>query len=335
MKRRLGAASVTIVLAACSHRETASLPTSPSANETPASNATGCARTSIGVQPLTELRDAYMGEAGGLYPNGVNTVPSGHLAAGVAAAQSIAPLDRDGNSTANGRYVFMSIGMSNTTQEFSTFKPLADADPVKRPALVIVDAAQGGVTASQWASPSCACWSTADQRLTTAGVTPAQVVAAWVKLANAAPTEPYPIHAQRLRDDIIATLRNAKQRYPNLRVAYLSSRIYSGYATSNLNPEPYAYESGFAVRDVIAAQLRGDASLNFDSARGRVEAPWLAWGPYLWADGLRARGDGLTWNCSDFGSDGTHPSNSGRRKVADALLAFVESDTTARIWFTR
>jgi len=231
--------------------------------------------------------------------------------------------------------VFMSIGMSNTTQEFSTFKPLADSDATKNPSLTIVDAAQGGVTASQFASPACPCWSIADQRLAQAGVAPIQVVAAWIKVANANPTQPFPVHADELRDNIIAIVQNLKARYRNVRLAYLSSRIYAGYATTTLNPEPYAYESGFAVRDVIAAQLNGGAALNYDSARGPVNAPWLAWGPYLWADGLRPRSDGLTWACGDFGSDGTHPSDAGRQKVAGLLLSFVKSDPTARAWFSR
>ena len=319
-------------------------PTSPTPSTTatgsnpapapPSASAAGCARTSVGFTPLVDLRATYKGQPGGLYPGGSNTPPSGHLAAGLSAAV-IAPLDSSGNASANGRYVFMSIGMSNTTQEFSTFKPLADGDAAKNPRLTIVDGAQGGVTASQWASPACPCWTTADQRLAQAGVSANQVAAAWIKLANANPTQPFPIHSDALRDDIIATVRNAKARYRNLRVAYLSSRIYAGYATSTLNPEPYAYESGFAVRDVIASQLNGDGALNFDPARGPVAAPWLAWGPYLWADGLQPRSDGLTWACSDFQSDGTHPSGAGQQKVAQMLLSFVKSDPTARVWFTR
>ena len=53
--------------------------------------------------------------------------------------------------------------------------------------------------------------------------------------------------------ELIATL--AKSRYPNLRLAYLSSRIYAGYAQTALNPEPYAYESGFSVKWLIERQL--------------------------------------------------------------------------------
>ena len=45
--------------------------------------------------------------------------------------------------------------------------------------------------------------------------------------------------------------------------------------------------------------------------------------------------DGLTWTCSDLVSDGTHPSTTGRTKVANALLAFFQTDSTAREWFLR
>lgn len=308
-------------------------PTSPGAADLPIppASATGCDRYAIGSTPLTDLQGVYKGESGGLYPAGSNAAPGSHLSAGIARAQSIGPLDAAGNPSATGRHVLISIGMSNTTQEFSRFKALADVDPSKDPRLLIVDGAQGGVTASQWASSSCPCWSTVDQRLSAAGATPLQVTTAWLKLANASPTEAYPAHAQILRDHIIAALKNLKSRYPNVKLAYLSSRIYAGYATTSLNPEPYAYESGFAVRDVISTQLNG--ALNFDESSGLAIAPWVAWGPYLWADGLRPRSDGLTWLCGDLGTDGTHPSDAGRLKVAQLLLAFVKSDPTARAWF--
>ena len=331
---RLAAALLTIAVGACGDTQ-APIGPSASAPTTSAPDASGCARTSIGAQPLMDLRDRYKGEAGGLYAGGSNTLPGGHLSAGLSLARAIAPLDASGRSSASGRYAFVSIGMSNTTQEFSTFKSLEDGDPAKHPQLTIVDGAQGGVTASDWAVPSCPCWSIVDERLAGAGVTPTQVVAAWVKLANANPTEPFPIHADILSAQIIAVLQILKARMPNVRLAYLSSRIYAGYATTALNPEPYAYESGFAVRNVIAAQIGGDPRLNFDIARGSVRAPWLAWGPYLWADGLRPRSDGLTWACGELGPDGTHPSDAGRRKVADMLISFVKSDATASTWFGR
>ena len=37
----------------------------------------------------------------------------------------------------------------------------------------------------------------------------------------------------------------------------------------------------------------------------------------------------------DLAADGTHPSDSGRRKVAELLLSFFKSDPYARSWFLR
>ncbi|MEK9138396.1 MAG: T9SS type A sorting domain-containing protein, partial [Bacteroidota bacterium] len=55
-----------------------------------------------------------------------------------------------------------------------------------------------------------------------------------------------------------------------------------------------------------------------------------------WADGIVPRSDGLIWICDDFvTSDRTHPSTSGRLKVANLLLNFFKTDTTARGWFLR
>ncbi len=77
--------------------------------------------------------------------------------------------------------------------------------------------------------------------------------------------------------------------FQNLQIVYLSSRIYAGYATNRLNPEPYAYESAFAVRWLIRDQMKGNDDLNFEPAKGTVVAPLILWGPYLWADGIAPR----------------------------------------------
>ena len=100
---------------------------------------------------------------------------------------------------------------------------------------------------------------------------------------------------------------------------FITSRIYAGYATVPLNPEPYAYEYGFSVKWAIQAQvdqMRGGAP---DSIAGNLDykkgvAPWLAWGPYLWADGTTPRSDGLTWDRSEFQPDGTHPNPKAAKK---------------------
>ena len=161
----------------------------------------------------------------------------------------------------------------------------------------------------------------------------------WVKQAEAGPSRlgDFPAHARTLQSHLAGAMNILKQTFPNLRIAYLSSRIYAGYATTPLNPEPYAYESAFAVRWLIEDQIKGAPQLNYQAARGEVKAPLLLWGPYLWADGETPRkSDGLVYKREDLSDrDGTHPSPSGREKVAQMLLKFLKSDPTARPWFTR
>ncbi|MBW3539106.1 MAG: hypothetical protein KY476_02445 [Planctomycetes bacterium] len=92
-------------------------------------------RESIGVKPLTELSadEDYKGQSGGLYGGGRNEPPEQHLQAALAAAKQIRPLDADGGASPNGKMVLISVGMSNTTQEFSQFVRLAGkTDPTAR-----------------------------------------------------------------------------------------------------------------------------------------------------------------------------------------------------------
>jgi hypothetical protein len=119
-----------------------------------------------------------------------------------------------------------------------------------------------------------------------------------------------------------------------VKVAYLSSRTYGGYAKGG-SPEPGAYETGFAVKWVVAGQLAGKPELNFDAARGPVRAPWIAWGPYLWTDGAAGRKDGFVYLREDLREDGLHPSAQGIAKIAALLLEFFKQDPTARSWFLK
>ena len=290
-----------------------------------------------GLAPLDEMTasDRYKGQDGGLYGGGNNAPPEGHRKAVEAELAKIEPLDIEGKPAADGRVVFISLSMSNATQEFSAFKQVADRDRRKSPKLTIVDCAQGGQTMARWADPNANCWSVAFQRLEEENVTPQQVQVAWVKPANAQPRGELMQHGGALYRDTTTVLQVAKARFPNLRVVYLSSRIYAGYATSPLNPEPYAYEGAFVVRWLIQDQIEGESRLNYDPAKGDVRTPILVWGPYLWANGpMPRKTGGLAWAPEDFRNDLTHPSDSGRKKVAEALLEFCANDPLAKPWFT-
>jgi uncharacterized protein (TIGR03437 family) len=297
--------------------------------------AADCNRTATRFFPLDYpfQISRYAGESLGLYPNGANKRPAAHEAAGLRLAAEVQPRNASGAVDAqNGRIVLLAIGMSNTTQEFSAFQPLANRDPEKNPAVLLVDGAQGGWSADRIvAAGGEQYWTGVDTRLSAAGATAAQVQVVWMKQADAGPTLPFPSDARKLQGELAAIARTLRARFPNLRLLYLSSRTYAGYASTTLNPEPYAYQSGFAVRWLIEQQLSGDPALSYDAG----QAPWLSWGPYLWVDGTQMRADGMAWNCSDFADDGTHPAATGREKVARLLLDFFKSDTTARTWFVR
>lgn len=288
---------------------------------------------SINLPPLTDSAGEYKGFSLGLYGDGQNTPPEAHVKAAASAAGEVVPRDRDGKPADDGKIVLMSLGMSNTTQEFSSFVRLANSDGRKGEHLVIVDSAQGGKAADSWSSRErMETWQEALRRLDRAGVTPGQVQVIWVKQARIAPAQlgGFPAHAEALEADLKGIVALAREQFPNLKLIYLSSRTYGGWATMNLNPEPFAYESAFAVQWLIRDQAAGrDPALAYD------KAPVLLWGPYLWTDGTKGRSDGITWQQSDTAADGTHPSQTGQQKVARLLLDFFTTDASAKPWFTR
>src|SRR5207245_8156818 len=108
-------------------------------------------------------------------------------------------------------------------------------------------------------------------RLASAGVTESQVQAIWLKQANKSPTVSLPstsADAYTLENELGSILRAIKVRYPHIQAVFLSSRIYAGYATSSLNPEPFAYESAFADKWLIQAQINPIRTGTIDPTAG-------------------------------------------------------------------
>lgn len=313
--------------------------------------------TSATRVPINDLGSGcYLSFQGGLYPNGSDSVPPEHRTAGLTAAARVQPLDVSGKPSATGKYVLLSIGYSNATQEFCSdggqpetcssvsFMGQAASDPtVNRSALVIVNGAAGGKGDDFWTSPTLPDYDRIrDTWLTPLGLSERQVQVAWVKVANPQPRVSLPdtaADAYRVAQQIGQIARALKTRYPNLQQVFFSSRIYGGYATSNLNPEPFAYETGFGVKWAVQAQIDEMASRGVNARTGSLRydngtAPWIAWGPYLWAAGTQLRSDGLTWVQSDFNpSDGTHPATGARQKVGGLLLSFFKSAVQTQCWF--
>ena len=312
------------------------------------------------AQSYTPIPLTDHGERGtffGLY-DASNLVPPDHDAVGRVRAAEVRPLDRDGSPAADGKIVLLSIGMSNTSLEWcgisldcvspvgSSLMGLAAGNgDVNHSTLAIVNGADAGLGASAWTLPVAFAYDRVrDLRLAPEGLTEKQVQVVWLKNANPFPMIGLPsadADAYVLDSEMGSTVRALRVRYPNLKMVFLSSRIYAGYSpATGLNPEPYAYESGFAVKWLIAAQIaqmrRG--GLPVDARAGDLNyntvAPWIAWGPYLWANGMIARSDGLIWSPADFTWDETHVSPAGIAKVGDMLMDFFTASPYTRCWFT-
>jgi hypothetical protein len=287
--------------------------------------------------PITDLgTGTYFGQEAGLYPNGSNIPPASHQNDGVAFGAAIQPLDSNGNPDPNGKYALISLGPSTTLYEFKQFVQMANADPATNSHLVLVKGAQGGETLTPLLGADSAFWQTIlSYYLPQSGVTAQQVVAAWVEELDAGMSGEFPGDITKVQSQLESLAQLLIREFPNLKLAYFSSRIYAGYSNgiTTINPEPYAYDTGYAVKLAIQDQIDGLASLNYNPANGPVLAPWMAWGPYYWANGMVPRSDGLVWTCQDFLTDGLHPSPGGSLKVAGYLLNFFKSDPSATPWF--
>jgi hypothetical protein len=300
------------------------------------------------VKPLSDMspEDRYKGFQGGLYPEGQNERPAAHTAAGVALAKQVEPLNKDGQPGTDGRIVLLTIGMSNTMQASSGLLRMVKQEKHINSKLTIVNGANGGMTADKIQhidggrpygnGPFVKYWEYVDEQLMKAGVSRPQIQAVWLKEANPGPTKPFPDHAKELEEQQVKILHILHDRFPNLKLVYISSRIYGGWAKTSLNPEPYAYESNFAVKWLVERQTQGGAELNFDPSLGPVKAPWISWGPYLWANGSTPRKDGFYFVEDDLREDDrTHESEQGQDKIGRELIKFFKSDPTSRGWFTQ
>ena len=311
---------------------------------------------------------------GGLYldkatGNASNQQPSGHLTDGLVFASGIAPIPPRG-----GKIVLLSMGMCNAWLKFgndpnSFISKLCNSgaalfcapgatgrDNSLNPNLEIVNGAQPEADAKEWAKdpddPTQNPWAWThllNTILPNATVDPSQVEVIWCEHALLFDNNPnhtllctaFPDHALTLKDNIEQTLRNIHAKFPNCKIVYISSRAYA-YSLDYHNPEPKAYQTGFADKWVILDQLNGLGNIGY-KGHNRT-SPWIAWGPYLWTNGGTPRSDGLIWRCNqnnanlsdvDTHNDYVHPSTNGVNKVAEQLIAFFKTDPTATPWFLR
>lgn len=259
------------------------------------SNAADCSATSTGNTPL--------------YPSIFVPRTAAEQAAGLAAA----------NSITSGSRVLLSIGMSNAKGIWDKFRDDADEDPLKDPNLQVVNGAQPGGATSSWAQQGLQkTWGELDESLANAGVTKNNVYIIWFVTHNAVGSQSLEAYSTALESNARDALDIFAIEFPNLKVVWLQPMIYAGYSTTSGNSEPYAHESGVVVQRLLASQ----------------DWPFfVGYGPYLWADGVVPREDGLTYLCSDFKDDGNHPDVGAKTKHSDGLLQFFHEDSVAGIGY--
>ena len=152
--------------------------------------------------PLTDLlARTYYGTAGGIYPGGINQPPPDHDSVARARRNLIKPLDVNGDESPFGKYVLLSIGMSNATQEWCSqnsgppctpwsFMGKVAIDPtINHYTLVVVNGAADGQDAPSWTSPSSQAYDRIKfGRLAPLGLSENQVQVVWVKLDDQKPS---------------------------------------------------------------------------------------------------------------------------------------------------
>jgi len=247
---------------------------------------------------LDLLADDYFGLSGGLVDNGRPTV-----------------------TATDGRVVIIAISMSNGRLEFDRFIERYAHHPDVSAAIGLVNCARGGNALERWLERQ-ELWDDCRSKVVSAGFAPEQIKVVWAKDADQ-----FTDHGRTLPDpradyyDMVANISALSERigreFPSVQAVFHSSRIYAGYvaqARQAARGEPISYEGGLAVNAAIERWKAGELP----------DAPWIGWGPYLWANATTPNGSGLTWLPEDFRDGGLdpHPSDAGQTKVADALHAF-------------
>lgn len=297
-----------------------------------------CSQSSTGFPPINDLGTGiFRGLQGGLYPDGQNVPPNEHYNAGLDLANNIVPLDTNGQpDIVNGKIVFLSIGMSNTKQEFGKLIRFVDTLKNKNSYLELVNGAQAGWEINKIVSQDTTFWCNLIENLNTRGLTSNQVQVIWLKETEGFPIDNAPdtsfnVYVDYLKDKFKIAMHIISTKFPNARLCYLASRVFGGYSTNDKTPEPFAYYQGWSVKYLIEDQINSDTALTYSGSNQR--SPWLLWGTYLWADGATHRSDGLSWICPEDYMDGVHLSDPfGQEKAAILVLDFFLNDKTAQAW---
>ncbi len=295
--------------------------------------------------PIVDLQaDFYLGFQGGLYPDGSNEKPLAHLDSGISIAQSILPVNFDGEiDSVSGKVVMIGLGSVSAGKSFYKFISQYQSAGYTDSCIRIVNACISDKGMEQMITDDAEefYWKDVNDFLQAEDVKKKQVSIVWLMTTSYVDSiETMSGYIDSLKSKYISVIRKLKDQFPNLKLIYISGLQYGGYVdleaeNANAFAEPAPYYNDFAIKATIEAQINGDTLLNYSGVD--PAAAWVAWGPNLWADGRNLRVyDNLRWLCPgdyDTGADGFLLAGTGEQKVADRIFDFFNSDPTAIPWF--
>jgi len=271
------------------------MPTFSPIDQPPVENSTNTIDYNTTDIPIPDLgTDTYLGTIGGLYLNGSNNVPSGY------ANDAIADLTND-----NDIHILCN-GMSNMQHTCNNFIGKTNNNTGINPAVSIHNNGRPGRAQQAWDGGVNYLYT--DLKRT--GITPSQVDVIIYFNAWGRPSGDFESHYNEMYASLLQTINSTNAAYPNLKLIYVVSREFAPPWAVDLNPNPYAYEEGFAFRDIVINRIQENI--------GGVP---ILWGPYQYDP---------TWPDSYFReSDGVHLSDAGLDVAGQLWLDFFMTQS----WF--
>ncbi len=285
-----------------------------------------CDLESTGFIPVADLgKSTFNGFIGGKYPDGNNDIPADHYQKGVESSSKIKPLNRDGEfDSVNGKIGFMVLGFSTAAMTGRFVRSIYESQN-KHDTLRIVIGAQGGKDINSMTDPDADYWKTVDTLIKDADIALNQIQIIWISSGDILSyQQSFPEQCYIQIEKYQLMLYAIKNKFPNIRVVFISDRTYAGYigeigeGPQELK-EPTAYYNSWTVKWLIEKQIKGEKGYSTE------EIPFIDWGPALWTDGVIGNSNGYTWNCDDSGKGGIHPSSKGRMKEASLVYLYFKN----------
>ncbi len=290
-----------------------------------ACNQPDCAPNTTSFVPIPELTNSTFSEfTGGKY-EASNRIPSSHAIQGMQQAKQLVPVTQFGAiDSTNGKIGMLVLGFSTAAMTGRFVREINRLSNTNA-SLEIIIGAQGGRDINHMTDMSSSYWLSVDSAVIKAGCTAAQIQIIWLSSGDIEGySAQFPQQCCTQIEKYQVTLKHIKKIFPNCKIVMLSDRTYAGYVGLNGEgpiqlAEPTAYYNGWTIKWLIQKQINGDIGFSYD------DIPFIDWGPYLWTNGTTPNDAGYTWDCSDAGKGGIHPTSKGRMKEGAIVYQYFSN----------